>query len=630
MDKVKQYWMPVVAALCVIAGLSDFSPAAILLGAGFGYVWWKDVKKSSSADKKAITLKIIWWLLVGVGCDMLVNGDVTNGIILLVIVAVCGVFKRFRPSKSRGISKTSRKKTSSWSWDDYKSDDSLSPLEKKCERILQGIYSATAATNYWIRDVAEYASYYRHRITHVDVFPYKVARIRMTTETRSLQKDKWDMNKANSVRHVDPKTVDVWSVPEGKKHAGYAVEECTHCHSEGKTECPSCHGKDSQYECPDCHGKKGLEYECPNCHGKGESFCHTCSGKGIVQCEDCDGRGIVRCSACGGYGKVKEYNKYQKCYEYVTCPNCHGKRTDVCTRCNGTGENRCKECGGRGIAVCQQCKGTGKTFCSKCDSTGTAYCHTCHGTGKVDCQNCHGDGGFAYDLLVHTTRLKHECVKIWTECALPKALTPKLFIERFSGCKNIYHSSSEETSPDDKMICSEDALKFPMLKSVFDEVVKGIPSGPSTHIIKQETDIVDCEGIAKVEIQSLDENQYNDFAGKKIICWLNLATEELLDIWLQGERPDSWYEEHSLKESKGSLYWLVDDALDDVKRREMERGFEKLRTAYRLENPVAAWEYGTRLCEGNTPNKKADKTNGQSALREAENLGMRHSKHLDE
>ena len=111
---------------------------------------------------------------------------------------------------------------------------------------------------------------------------------------------------------------------------------------------------------------------------------------------------------------------------------------------------------------------------------------------------------------------------------------------------------------------------------------------------------------------------------------MNMVTEELLDVALEDERPDSWYEENSLAESRNSPYAF----LDRVKRTrdgDHPTRDQLIECAYRLGNPVATLEYGTGLYEGKIlSHGKVDKSRGLSVLREAEELGMPRSKYLDE
>ena len=405
MEKVKKYWMPVVAGLCVISGLGDFNLTMILLGVGFGYVWWKDVRDSYVIDKKAITFKILRWMLIGAGLDMLFHGSVVEGVVVIAfVIAWIKDFFGFKFSKKfLSRSSTSSKKTKK----------SKSDLEERCNELLQCFWrrGTTVLGN---STVAGYALWYAHSIKRIEVFPYYVARVRM----RSAKDGKWN-----------------------------------------------------------------------------------------------------------------------------------------------------------------------------------------------------------------------ESVESWSDGDVPKVIMPKLYISvnRFKdkGCEQLYHSESNLIVPDDKIVYSAEASRFPKLKELYEKVFHDSTSEQLIYTSQQEADVIRVEGIAKVVIHS-DAEKGGTGAGENAVCWMNMATEELLDVALEDERPDSWYEENSLTESRNSPYAF----LDRVKRTrdgDHPTRDQLIECAYKLGNPVATLEYGTGLYEGKILSYgKVDKSRGLSVLREAEELGMPRSKYLDE
>lgn len=635
---IKKFWMPVVAGLCVISGLGDFNLGAIMLGAGFGLVWWKDVRGSSCVDKKFVASKIIRWLLAGVGCDMLIHGSVAEGVVVLGIVLMwaTGKFSKLKlpQIKFRGVGSPKKKEKKSGLEVEGEVSDAWRQkirndvVRQECLILLDNAYLNTKEhDNYFSHKLFKMLQYatrhgYEHSVNKIDLFSCKIARVQMTFETRKWQKTSCEVSSTQSIG-MDHNQLDIWSLPVGGQASTYAFKECNRCHGHKHITCPKCHGEHAQWECPDCHGEKGLHHECQVCHGKGESKCLTCQGKGIVTCKNCNGSGKRSCSVCHGSGWVSQYDKYEMQNVKATCPNCHGKGTDTCIKCGGSGESRCGDCGGRGMAVCQNCDGTGKTLCEKCDSTGTAYCHTCDGTGEVVCPECNGVGGSASLWKVVRDISRHEKIEAWSDDGLPKALLPKIFPapDAINGCESLYSVSSESTTPDDSLVLSETALKYSALKSMFDSIASSVQAGRHVHVTQQSVELVEIHDIARVEIESNYISQYPDeYAGKTFICWLNLATGELLDIGFKSERPDSWYESHELSESDRSPYQMLAKIKDGD-----EDYNEVIELAYTLGNPFAMAEYGRILYEGKTKDKKANKQLGCLLQRLAEYVGVKNT-----
>lgn len=661
MDKIKQYWMPVIAGLCVISGLGDFNLVAIMLGIGFGFVWWKDVRGSSSVDKKFVVFKIVRWLLGGVGCDMLIHGSVAGGIMVLLVVLMwaTGKFSKLKlpQIKFRGVGSAKKKAKKSVPEvveevsDAWRQKMRNKAVRRECLILLDDAYSNTQKHDKYFShklfEMLKYATHdaYEHSVNKIDLFSCKIARAQMTFETREWQKTSCEVSSTQSIG-VDHNQLDIWSLPVGGQTSTYAFEECDRCHGHKHITCPKCHGEHAQWECPDCHGKAGIKYECEKCHGKGEETCTKCHGTRAVTCPDCHGTGEERhrCEKCKGEKFV-----WEKTGEKIDCPECEGSGKEVgvvedypgqcpCPRCKGKGwlwvtkKVRCRECDGKGevvkrcqkcsgkgnvpcdvcnatgIVKCDACNGEGKVSCSKCDSTGTAYCHTCDGTGEVVCPECNGDGGFASLWKVVRNISRHEKIEAWSDDGLPKALLPKIFPapDAINGCESLYSASSESTTPDDSLVLSETALKYPALKSMFDSIASIVHAGRHVHVTQQSVELVEIHDIARVEVESNYVSQYSDeYAGKTFICWLNLATGELLDIGFKSERPDSWYESHELSESDRSPYQMLAKIKDGDKDYN-----EVIELAYTLGNPFAMAEYGRILYEGKTADKKADKDFG--------------------
>jgi hypothetical protein len=161
------------------------------------------------------------------------------------------------------------------------------------------------------------------------------------------------------------------------------------------------------------------------------------------------------------------------------------------------------------------------------------------------------------------------------------------------------------------MVLNEEALKYPIFKELFDKVVPKVhKKTPNNHPINQETELIEVSYIAKVEIESTYDSQYDAYAGKVMVCWLNLATGEFLDIGLKSERPDTWYNNHELSDSEGSPYNCVELA---------KNGKVSWKILYEFGNPFAMAQYGRELCAGNGN----DVRKGRLLQKLAENLGVK-------
>lgn len=683
--------MPAVAGLVLLAGLNDFDLAVITLAVGIGITWWNDVRDKSTVDKKSVSLRVVWWLLAGVALQMLKKGEVAPAVVLAVILVLwwmgklSGLAKMFPKWK---ISGSGGKKSSDNTDADSVDSASVRTLVTKmeCDRLLKNAYYAAhdLKHQYFAHDIVDllaHVSIHDHHIEKLDLFPYYAARVRMCTEKRELVKMpcKLDSSKSNG---KDRPEGDVWSLPLGEQDSTYRVEECTECHGQKRITCPTCHNEHSQWDCPDCHGEAGHmykctdcggkgEYECPDCHGKGDTSCPECKGEGKTMCGRCDGTGHERCIVCNGDG-------YHSTYRKVTCPECHGTKKvfrngntyscdcchsdgyvmepckEKCTRCDGKGYGDCNACNGKGHlrcdtcrgegkiqcrtcrhagkVTCETCKGKGEVKCGKCESTGIERCRTCRGTGKVACPKCHGDGGFAFVWNVKSETTAYQETKIWSDSSIPKGLVPKLVpnSDAVNGTLVIYRAESRSIVPDDAIVLSEEALKYPYLKGMYDKVAAKIKCSDSVHVSEQRVDVMRVEHIARVEIRSTYESKYSDFAGKTFICWLNLATGEFLDIGLKEARPDSWYENHELSESAESPYGML--AKGDSDKKYLP---EIWRLTSRLGNPVGMAGFGRYLCEHRTSledmsAKEKSKSYGPMLLFSAEQLGVVHSSCVDE
>ena len=169
--------------------------------------------------------------------------------------------------------------------------------------------------------------------------------------------------------------------------------------------------------------------------------CSACNGRGYNDCYKCDATGYLRCNDCHGEGKVQ-----------------------------------CKTCQHTGVVDCDTCDGAGEVVCDKCNSTGIEHCHVCKGTGTIVCPKCHGDGGFAFVWNVKSETTAYQETKIWSDSSIPKGLVPKLVPnpDAVNGTLVIYRAESRSIVPDDAIVLSEEALKYPYLKGMYDKVAAKI------------------------------------------------------------------------------------------------------------------------------------------------------------
>lgn len=484
MDRIKQYWMPAVAALLVISGLGDFSLIGISFGLGLGHAWWMDVRERSSVDKKKATLRVVKWLLAGVGLDMLFHGSAACGVVVLIVDAmwILGKIPAITKKITSRVGNAGVRKDKSFTQERSEADLPVVPEDERikmiCRRTITGAWKTLSDCDCsdapLLRELKPHLKRCvsdRADIVSIETYPFYVGSMKVEMESRWWKRISAKLA-PGSTTGVEHQNLDIWSLTPGALKGTYSEEDCPECHREGRVKCPTCQGERTHWDCPDCHGEAGHMYECSCCDGKGEIECPDCHGKIEIECRECHGKGQSVCPDCQGTGK-------QKCYECqgegerwehypVTCPVCHGtgrseghnwcnncdscgsvfefgKRIcskchgsgqiecdtcrsighSECTECHGTGRIPCKKCHRTGKVTCYSCGGSGELKCERCNSTGVEHCHTCGGKGTVTCPKCHGDGAFAYIWNVFSKKVIKGQTIAWAEADIPQDVLPQ-------------------------------------------------------------------------------------------------------------------------------------------------------------------------------------------------------------
>jgi hypothetical protein len=484
MDKIKQYWMPAVAAFLVIIGLSDFSLIAILLGAGLGHAWWMDVRERSSIDKKKASFRVIKWLVAGIGLDMLFHGSAVCGVVVLIVDAlwILGKLPAITKKFTSRVSNASVHRSKTFVHESHESGLPVVSEDERikmiCRRTIKGAWKALSDCDCSdapllkeLKPHLKRCASDRAAIVSIETYPFYVGSMKVEVENRWWKRISTKLA-PGSATGVEHQKMDIWSLTPGALEGTYSEEDCPDCHRTGRVKCPTCHGELTHWDCPDCHGEAGHMYECsrcdgkgeiecPDCHGKIEIECRECHGKGQSVCPDCQGTGKMKCcecqgtgerwenipvtcpvchgtghseghnwcNNCGSSGKVFEFGKTicSKCQGSgkLECDTCHSIGHFECNECHGAGKVKCKKCHQTGKVTCSACRGDGELRCEKCNSTGIEQCHTCGGRGTVTCPKCRGDGAFAYVWNVFSKKeLKGQTV-VWSEADIPQDVLPQ-------------------------------------------------------------------------------------------------------------------------------------------------------------------------------------------------------------
>ena len=449
MQAIKQYWMPAVAGLVLLAGLQDFDVAIITLAVGIGVAWWKDVRDKCLVDKKAASLRVAWWLLVGVALKMVKDGEVASAVVLAVILVL------WRMGKLSGLAKLLPKKKSASSASKFRKEETERAKAEEDQRLLKydaEIKDSEYGSDAWIKASCrkillnkwsnvrknysadfetkpkkmrlKWAANNRSQIVSIKSFPYYVAKFSANVETRAWRRVECSQMPSGAAYRAHEE-IDIWSENVGDVASTFEHKQCETCHDKHSIECPDCHGNKTvtcpdcggkpDSTCPACHGEK-THWTCRTCHGESSWTCHECGGDPIHECHECHGKGEMRCECCHGRG-------------WKECQDCHGSGEVKCTHCNGTGQDKCPVCKGVGSVKekvyvynrnCPVCNGTGREYgyskdsnrkCAACNGSGkmrderfedkacpnchgkrTDTCENCHGTGYTKCTSCHGKG----------------------------------------------------------------------------------------------------------------------------------------------------------------------------------------------------------------------------------------------
>lgn len=352
--------------------------------------------------------------------------------------------------------------------------------------------------------------------------------------------------------------------------------DCPECKGTGKSKCQKCGGK-GKIRCPDCNNVKThqeLRYNCYNCHGtgRGDGFggeCGICGGSGLesraktfecrhyngkvekrrlVKCRSCHGTGRGNgfgggCGICGGTGQdVEVYTEpCETCKgtTYIQCNECGGD--DKCHACSGLGSRECKECKGKGKVDCIICGGTGIEKCKKCGGKGRIRCYVCDDDGRIVCPDCKGAGGFAHVWTVERDIESIRVIKAWS-AEIPKTILP---CDQFPsadtvlGAATVYRKESRADGWDAAMLAGADQDVRPKLEELFNEATGSRPLDGMMRANRQSVEMEEISSIVRVAVKAPAATSTGDTCcnGLTYICWINLATFELLDISVDGRGP---------------------------------------------------------------------------------------------
>ena len=187
MKKIKEYWLVVVAILCIIGGFANFNLASILLGSGILFVWYKELRHSSSVVKKDIAIKVGQWFLVGVGCEMLFHGSGFGGVVVLIIAVlwIRGRFSiaklsessdgKFRQSVESDSMLSAHPVATAWSIDEKRKKIRMEAIQDECIRLMVNALCVCEGDRFprklnCVRDMLRATVGHHYKVNKIDLF----------------------------------------------------------------------------------------------------------------------------------------------------------------------------------------------------------------------------------------------------------------------------------------------------------------------------------------------------------------------------------------------------------------------------------------------------------------------------
>lgn len=556
--------MPLIGGIILYRGISESSLLPIVLGIGCIWVWFTGIYKEEKIEKVKICLRLVRWLLFGIGLDM-TFGDSTWWGILLTAGTVLSRLVTFEDSEDDKKAKAGGDGDDKTDEENEENDENIvSPPDAP---IWVKLFTATddervrETCSNCIKDaweklkkipgtelkrtpmLEEMASQLKNcasgatEIESIEVHPYYLACMKAEVVTRQLIRRAvlHDPKKGagrDYVKFVNSKTDGIWevevngSVRDNTRESDefLATRKCGKCSGEKVVSCPSCaeKGKPSKWDCPDCKGKANIFHKCEECNDTGETVCLNCGGRGSFTCSQCNGKGYER-KWKSGIGNVNE-----------PC--------SVCGHTATPGRVVCRNCGGRGRAVCESCEGTLKAKCKKCGSKGVIYCGECKGKGKVKCKKCDGSGVDALMCKVVENGVVRMLTRGWAGKDVPEDVIPRdtyywwydQFGECAEGITEIMSAESKEGEYDIHLLDKASEEFRTKCESLFEEfrVKKEIKNNLTERqkVAKQSFGIQKVDGLAKVTLKHSSGTESTETPGTRYVCWINLATATIMKI----------------------------------------------------------------------------------------------------